>query len=75
MTQVSLYVALSPGSTLAYKANSHAACQEFPHLFSKGPATVTYRKPDVNPIHNFPPYFLKIHSNIILPYMPRSRSQ
>jgi len=26
----------------------------------------------MNPIHAFPPYLFKIHSHIILPYMPAS---
>jgi hypothetical protein len=26
----------------------------------------------MHPVHTFPPYFLKIHSNIILPSTPRS---
>jgi hypothetical protein len=37
---------------------------------SKEPATGPCSEPD-DPIHIFPPYFPKIHSNIILPFMPR----
>jgi hypothetical protein len=33
---------------------------------SQQPATGTYPDPYVSNPHNFPPYFLKIHSNLIL---------
>jgi hypothetical protein len=28
----------------------------------------------MNPVHTFPPYFSKVHSNIILPFIPVSSS-
>jgi len=39
--------------------------------FSQNPDIDRYLT-QIHTIHNFPPYFLIIHSNIILPYTPRS---
>jgi len=55
------------------KASSHSANQEIPHLLwspkvhyhvNKGPPLVPIMS-QTHPIHNFLPYFLKIHSNIV----------
>jgi len=35
------------------------------------PVTGPYPEPDY-PVHTFPPYFPKLHSNIILPFTPSS---
>jgi len=39
--------------------------------FSQDPATGPYLS-QTNPVHNFSPYFPKLHSNINLPSMPKS---
>jgi hypothetical protein len=64
----------------SWEANSHSASQEIPcHLWNP---IVHYRTHNslplvpilrqMNPVHTFPPYFPKIHSNIIFPSTPRS---
>jgi len=62
-----------------WEAYSHSAGQ-IPHLFWQPKVHYCVHKStppvpiltQVNPAHTFPPYFLKIHYNIILPSMPRS---
>jgi len=57
------------------EANSHPARHEIPCLLwnrvHKGPPMVPILI-QMNPIHILPPYSLKIHSNIIFPFTPRS---
>jgi hypothetical protein len=61
------------------EADGHSAGQEIPRLLwnpkvnfcSQEPATGAYSQP-VEFIHNFPQYFTKIYSNIILPSTPTS---
>jgi hypothetical protein len=50
-----------------WEANSHSASQETPASYWTRvlqPATDSH--PGTNPVHTFPTYFPKIHSNIIL---------
>jgi len=59
---------------------SHPASQEIPRLLwnqkvhysvPKSPPLASIQR-QMNPVHIFPPYFPKIHSNIILPFTTRS---
>jgi len=45
--------------------------QRFITVFTKSPLLVSILN-QMHPVHVFPPYFPKIHSNIILPYMSLS---
>jgi hypothetical protein len=45
------------------ETNIHSVSQEIPRLLWNPPLV---------PTHTFPPYFRKVHTNIILPSMPRS---
>jgi hypothetical protein len=62
------------------EANSHLASQQTPLILwnpkvhyrvHKSPLIVPIVS-QINPIHNFPPYFPKNRSNIIFPPAPRS---
>jgi len=62
------------------EANSHSGSPEIPHLLwnpkvryhvQKGQPLVPILS-QMNPDHNFPPYFPNIYSNIVLPSTPRS---
>jgi hypothetical protein len=64
----------------SWEANSYSASQETPLLLwnpkvhyrlHKSPPLVPVPS-EINPDHTFPPYFPKIHSNIIPPSLPRS---
>jgi hypothetical protein len=64
----------------SWEANSHSASQEFSCFLwnLKVHCHVRDRLPlipilsQMNPVHNFSPYFIKIYFNIILPSMPMS---
>jgi len=51
----------------------HLSCSPKVHDVFPKPATEPCSQPDYR-VHTIP-YFLKIHSNVIHPYMPRSRSK
>jgi len=53
------------------EADSHSASQEIPDLLQNPKVHYRVHKSQMNSVHNFPPYFLTIHSNIILLSMPR----
>jgi len=64
----------------SWEANSHLTGQEIPRFLydpkvhyrvHKSPPLV-YVLSQMHPVHTFPPYFPKIHSNIIFPSTPRS---
>jgi len=63
-----------------WEANSHSASQETPHIFWKpkvcyhvnNSAQLVPILSQIRLVHTFPPYFLKIHFNIILPSTRRS---
>jgi hypothetical protein len=63
-----------------WEANSHSASQEIARLLCKPKVYYRVHKSPplvsilskMNTVHNIPPCFPKIHSNIILPSMPRS---
>jgi hypothetical protein len=58
----------------------HSASQEIPSLYGTGKVHYCVHKVmplvpiprQIYPVHTFPPYFPKVHYNIILPSMPRS---
>jgi len=64
----------STDHSTSWKANSSSPSQETPYLLckpkgslqcSQGPATDPYLR-QMHPIHTFPPYFRKVHSNIVI---------
>jgi hypothetical protein len=64
----------------SWQANSHSASQEIVFILWNPNSGYRVHKNlplvpilgQMNPVHNFSPYFPEIHSKIIPPYMPRS---
>jgi hypothetical protein len=55
----------------SWEANSNSPSQETPRILQKSPSLVPILS-HMNQVHNSPPYFSKILSNVILPPTPKS---